>query len=217
MKGHNLFISLSRPKIVWQENTMTRRSPYQPLLLRLLHGSNALLVMAAIVTGFWIYNTFDHRWFKLPLPRINSILEIHGAIGTIFLVVTLLFTLYSVAIGHRRLIQSNSLTKLAEVGNSIWWYTLHRFTNTAMLIAALFALVTGQLMHGSWLPSGELTHLEYSLHLAAWTMLIAGLMLHLLMSVKVGGLPLLWSIAHLKYRSEDSPKLWLQKLRHRQE
>jgi Prokaryotic cytochrome b561 len=195
----------------------SKKSPYQPLLLRLLHGLNALLVMSAIVTGFWIYNTFDHRWIRFPLPRINSILDIHGAIGTIFLVVTLLFTVYSVAIGHRRLIQQDSLAKLAEVDKPIWWYTIHRFTNTAMLVAALFALITGQLMQGSWLPSGELTHIEYSLHLAAWATMIAALMLHLAMSVKVGGIPLLLSIVNFKYRSGDSPKLWLQKIRDRRE
>ncbi|MFM5981538.1 MAG: cytochrome b/b6 domain-containing protein, partial [Sphaerospermopsis kisseleviana] len=47
---------------------MTRSAPYQPLLLRIIHGVNGILVIAAIITGFLVYNTFDQRFGKLPIP-----------------------------------------------------------------------------------------------------------------------------------------------------
>ncbi|NJR50025.1 MAG: cytochrome b/b6 domain-containing protein [Leptolyngbyaceae cyanobacterium CSU_1_3] len=196
---------------------MTRRSPYQPSLLRLLHGIYSILVLLSLVTGFWVYNTFDGRFGRLSLPRINPIIDIHGTIALCFLLFTPLFVAYSIAIGYRRLLQLNSLNRLANVGSPIWWHTLQRLVNTGMIFASLFALGTGKLMQESWLPSGELEHTAYLLHLGAWAVLSLSLGLHLLMSAKVGGLPLLLSMVNLNYRAEDSPKLWLQKIRSRQE
>ncbi|MGV0029340.1 cytochrome b/b6 domain-containing protein [Phormidesmis priestleyi] len=195
----------------------SKKSPYQPSLLRLLHGINALIVLFALITGFWVYNTFDGRLGKVPLPRVNDIIGIHGTFGKTFWLFTPLFILYSVAIGYRRLIQKDFLTKLAQVNTPIWWYTLQRIANTMMILASLFAVGTGLLMQESWLPSGELNHTAYLLHLAAWATLLGCLVLHLLMSVKVGGIPLLLSIVSFKYRAADSPRLWLQKLRDRRE
>ncbi|KAM3103590.1 cytochrome b/b6 domain-containing protein [Phormidesmis sp. 146-12] len=195
----------------------SKKAPYQPSLLRLLHGINALIALSALITGFWVYNIFDGRFGKLPLPRVNDIIGIHGTFGRIFWLFTPLFILYSVVIGYRRLIQKDSLVKLKQLNTPIWWYTLHRITNTIMILASLFAVSTGLLMQESWLPSRELDHTAYLLHLAAWATLLGCLVLHLAMSVKVGGIPLLWSIANFKYRPGDSPKLWLQKIRDRRE
>jgi thiosulfate reductase cytochrome b subunit len=175
------------------------------------------MAVFALLTGFWVYDTFDGRFGKLPLPRVNDIIGIHGTFGKTFLFFTPLFILYSVVIGYRRLIQKDSLAKLAQVNTPIWWYTLQRITNTVIILASLFAVGTGLLMQESWLPSGELDHIAYLLHLAAWATLLGCLVLHLGMSAKVGGLPLLLSIVHFKYRAEDSPKLWLQKIRDRRE
>jgi thiosulfate reductase cytochrome b subunit len=200
-----------------QEVIMTRRSPYQPSLLRLLHGINALIALSALITGFWVYDTFDGRFGKVPLPRINDIIGIHGTFGKTFWLFTPLFILYSVVIGYRRLIQKNSLSKLAQVNTPIWWHTLQQITNTTMIIASLFAVSTGLLMQESWLPSGELNHTVYLLHLAAWATLLGCLVLHLSMSAKVGGISLLLSIVSFRYRASDSPKLWLQKIRTRRE
>jgi hypothetical protein len=55
--------------------------PYQPLLLRILHGLIGLTAIAAIVTAFWTYNTYDGRWGKIPLPKFSEIEGIHGTLA----------------------------------------------------------------------------------------------------------------------------------------
>ncbi len=40
--------------------------PYQPSLLRLLHGGTALLVPLAWLTGLLVYSTDDGRFGRLP-------------------------------------------------------------------------------------------------------------------------------------------------------
>ncbi len=196
---------------------MSQSKPYQPLLLRLLHGINAILVIGALITGFWVYNTFDGRWGKLPLPRIDPIIDIHGTIAITFLLFTPLFLFYSLWLGYRRLIQKSSLTILGAGAKPIRWYSLQRLTNTFMLIASVLAIGSGKLMQEDWLPSGELFHAAYWAHLSAWAILIVGLILHLIMSAKVGGLPLLLSMVNFNYRPSDHPKHWLEKIRTRRE
>lgn len=125
---------------------MPDSKPYQPSLLRFLHGINALIALLAIITSFWVYNTFDGRLIKLPLPEINDIIGIHGTFGLAFLLLMPAFALYSFHVGHKRLVQSDSLAKLRQIGKPIWWYSLHRMVNTVMLIAATWALITGRMM-----------------------------------------------------------------------
>ncbi|AFZ21223.1 cytochrome b/b6 domain-containing protein [Allocoleopsis franciscana] len=192
---------------------MPRSKPYQPSLLRFLHGVNALIALLAIITAFWVYNTFDGRLIKLPLPEINDIIGIHGTFGVAFLLMMPAFALYSFHLGHKRLVQSDSLTKLTQIGKPIWWYSLHRIVNTVMLIAATWALITGRMMKEEWLPIGELDHIWYQLHLAGWVILVVCLIMHLLLSIKVGGLPLIVSMFEFNYRPEDSPATWLQQIR----
>jgi hypothetical protein len=50
---------------------------YQPLLLRLLHGVNAAIALLAILSAFVVYNTYDGRLGKVPVPRIADIIGIH--------------------------------------------------------------------------------------------------------------------------------------------
>ena len=57
--------------------------PYQPSLLRLLHGATALLVPLAWLTGLLVYSASDGRWGRLPLA--------------------LLFALYALTAGRLRL------------------------------------------------------------------------------------------------------------------
>jgi hypothetical protein len=192
---------------------MSPSKPYQPSLLRFLHGVNALIAVLAIITAFWVYNTFDGRLIKLPLPEINDIIGIHGTFGLAFLLMMPAFALYSFHVGHKRLVQSDSLTKLTQIGKPIWWYSLHRIVNTVMLLAATWALITGRMMKEEWLPTRELDHLWYQLHLAGWVILVVCLVIHLLMSIKIGGLPLIVSMFEFKYRPEDSPTTWLQQIR----
>ena len=194
---------------------MRRTQPYQPSLLRFLHGVNALFVIAALTTGFWVYDTFDGRFGKIPLPRINPIIDYHGTIGLAFFLFAPLFVIYSFWLGRKKLVHKDAIAQLSQVGKPIWWMSLQRIINTVMLIAIAFAAISGKLMNETWLPQGELDHLPYFLHLASWATMLVCLALHLLMSAKVGGVPLLLSISSFKVRPEDHPRMWLKQLRDR--
>jgi len=167
---------------------MSRSAPYQPLLLKILHGVSGILAIAAIITGFLVYNTFDGRFGKLPIP------------------------LYSFHAGNRKLLQQDSLQNLTQFGRPIWWVSLQRIANTLMLIAAVLAVLSGRMMKEEWLPTGELNHAWYYLHLIGWVVMVACLAIHILMSIKVGGVPLLLSIFSWQVRPEDSPKKWSSRL-----
>jgi hypothetical protein len=108
---------------------------------------------------------------------------------------------------------SDSLNKLTQFGKPIWWYSLHRLVNTLTLFALTFALYSGRMMDSKWLPEGELNHFWYYAHLLSWLIMVVCLVLHLLMTAKVGGVPLLLSILKWGFREQDSPKLWLSQLR----
>jgi hypothetical protein len=192
---------------------MTRSAPYQPLLLRILHGVSGVLAVAAIITGFLVYNTFDKRFGKLPIPKIDPIQDIHGTAGLFFLLLLPAFALYSFHAGERRLLQADSIEKLSQFNKPIWWVSLQRLANTLMLIASVLAVVSGRMMKEEWLPIGELDHIWYYFHLLAWVIVVCCLAIHLLMSAKVGGVPLLLSIFSWKFRQEDSPKNWVSRLR----
>jgi hypothetical protein len=120
---------------------MSRSRPYQPLLLRIFHNLNALLVLTALVTGFLVYDTFDGRFGKIPAPQIQDIIGIHGTIALCFFLFVPAFALYSFHAGQHRLIQPGSLQNLAQVGRPIWWVSLHRIVNTLLLLAATLAAV----------------------------------------------------------------------------
>jgi hypothetical protein len=192
---------------------MSRTKPYQPSLLRVLHGVNAILVVFALMSGFWVYNTFDGRFGSLPLPRIDSIIDIHGTIALTFWLFAPLFVIYSVWLGRKKLVQKDSIANLGRVGEPIWWISLQRITNTAMLVAIFLAFGSGKFMDETWLPTGDLTQVAYYLHLIAWAVMLVCLALHLLMSAKVGGLPLLLSMMDFKVKSDDHPKGWWRQLR----
>ena len=42
--------------------------PYQPLLLRILHGLIGLFTIAAVITAYWTYDVYDGRWGSITLP-----------------------------------------------------------------------------------------------------------------------------------------------------
>lgn len=192
---------------------MSRSKPYQPLLFRLLHGGSALLALSALLTGFWVYNTYDGRWGKIWLPTIPDIQGIHGTFGLFFLLLIPAFAVYSFHPGQKRLIRSDSFARLAQVGRPIWWVSLQRICNTAMLLAATLSVISGRMMKEEWLPAGEIDRFWYYLHLSGWLVMLVCLALHLLMNAKVGGVPLLLSIVDLRVRPEDSPKHWPSKIK----
>jgi uncharacterized membrane protein YhaH (DUF805 family) len=192
--------------------TMKPVSPYQPLLLRLLHGITGLCLLLAIATAFWTYNLYDGRWGTLPLPDYRQIEGIHGTLGLYTLLIFPAFLVYACRRGQRRLWQAQTWKQLfqgqGKTGRPQWWYSLNRCTNTLTLIALLFALLSGKMMDDTWLPKGELNHAWYSAHLIAWVVMLLAIALHLLLNAKIGGAPLLLSMVPLKFRAKDAPSLW---------
>ncbi len=187
---------------------MKSTQPYQPLLLRILHGLTGLFLIAAILTAFWTYDTYDGRWGKIPLPSYREIEGLHGTFGLYTLLIFPAFVLYAFHRGQKRLVQPDSFAKLTRVGKPIWWYTLSRFTNTFALLALTFALFSGKMMDETWLPKGELNHTWYYAHLIAWIIMVVAIAFHLLMNARVGGAPLLLSMLNWQFREKDSPTLW---------
>jgi hypothetical protein len=45
-------------------------------------------------------------------------------------------------------------------------------------------------------------------HLISWLIVVFCFVLHLLMSIKVSGIPLILSMLNWRFRSQDSPALW---------
>lgn len=190
--------------------------PYQPILLRILHGAAAVLTVLALISGFWVYNTYDQRWGGLPLPRLGDIQSIHGTIALAFLLFLPIFALYSFHLGYRRLIQEQSLSQLKKYDKPVFWISIHHLINTLMLLSAVLAVVTGRMMKEEWLPVGEINHPWYLAHLIAWVCVFISIALHLLMGAKVGGVPLLLSMLNWKVRDGDSFPYWLKgvKIKH---
>lgn len=182
--------------------------PYQPLLLRVLHGLTGLFLIAAVLTAYWTYDTYDGRWGRIPLPTYQAIEGIHGTFGLWTLLIFPAFVIYAFHRGQKRLMQPDSLGKLAKVGKPIWWYTLNRVTNTLALLALTFALFSGKMMDETWLPKGELSHAWYYAHLISWVVMVSVIALHLLLNAKVGGTPLLVSMLTWQFRAKDNPTLW---------
>lgn len=187
---------------------MKSSQPYQPLLLRLLHGLTGLFLIAAIVTAYWTYDTYDGRWGSLSWPKFAEIEGIHGTFGLFTLLIFPAFVLYAFHRGQRRLVQPDSLKKLLKLTQPSGWYALNRIGNTFALLALTFALFSGKMMDETWLPRGELNHVWYYAHLVSWVVMVVAIALHLLLNAKVGGMPLLLSMLHWQFRPKDSPVLW---------
>ena len=190
------------------QKSMKSSQPYQPLLLRILHGFTGLFLVAAVLTAFWTYDTYDGRWGRIPLPHYKEIEGLHGTFGLYTLLIFPAFVIYACHRGQRRLIQPDSLAKLAQVGKPIWWYTLSRITNTLSILAVTFALFSGKMMSETWLPNGELEHGWYYAHLLGWAIVVLCIALHVLMNARVGGSALLMSILNWRFRKQDDPTLW---------
>jgi Kef-type K+ transport system membrane component KefB len=78
-------------------------SPYQPSLLRLVHGLTSLGVLGAWVSGVLIYSAYDGRWGKLPIRPPGDWIEWHGHLGLVLLVPAIGLALYSFSLGRQRL------------------------------------------------------------------------------------------------------------------
>ncbi|MFY8148463.1 MAG: cytochrome B [Prochlorococcaceae cyanobacterium] len=165
--------------------------PYQPSLLRLLHGATALLVVLAWGTGLLVYSRYDGRWGRLPLAPAADWIDIHGTGAVVLWPLALLFALYAISLGRGRLRQP---------------------ANAAALLALALAVGTGKLMDENWLRTGQLQHLVYALHLLGWLGISAAVLWHLL-SVLRRGPALVRSMLSLRIRAGDQPADWPGQIR----
>ncbi|BAQ64800.1 cytochrome b/b6 domain-containing protein [Geminocystis sp. NIES-3709] len=190
-----------------------RSQPYQPLLLRIIHNFQGIFVILAMITAFWTYNTYDGRWGKiLWLSDWQEIEGIHGTFGLFAMLILPFFVIYVFHFGNKKLIQSNSISQLKLINKPIWWYSLHRITNTFIIFALTFSVFTGKMMDEKWLPKRELNHFWYYLHLISLIIITLAVGLHLLMSIKIGGYPLLLSMIESQIREKDSWKSYRKKI-----
>jgi hypothetical protein len=166
--------------------------PYQPSLLRLLHGATAVLALGAWATGLLVYSRFDGRWGRLPLALSGEWIDIHGSVAVVLWPVALLFVLYALTLGRQR---------------------LRHPANGLALLALVLAVGSGKGMVEDWLEDGELGHVVYTVHLLAWLTLAAAVLAHVGSVWARGGRPMLASMASLKLRARDQPGDWFGQIR----
>lgn len=166
--------------------------PYQPSLLRLLHGSTALVALGAWITGLLVYSRFDGRWGRLPLILGGEWIDIHGSVAVALGPLALLFALYALTLGRSR---------------------LRHLANVVALAALALAVGSGKLMDEDWLRDGELGQGVYTVHLLAWLLLAGAVVSHVGGVLTRGGLPLARSMASLQLRPQDRPGHWWGQIR----
>jgi hypothetical protein len=191
---------------------VAKQKPYQPLLFRVLHGLNGLFVLAALLTGFWVYNTYDGQFGKLPLPQVTEVEGIHGTFGLSFFLTLPAFALYSFHAGRHRLMPSDS--PAASQGNAVQRQVQQRWMNTLILLAATWAALSGRLMKEDWIENGTLLLQPiYYLHLLGWLLMLVCFLLHLWTVFRAGGIRLVQSIAGIQSREQDHPKHWPNRIK----
>ncbi len=193
---------------------MTKSRPYQPLIFRLVHAANGSLVLASIATGFWLYNTWDHRFGRLPLPEADSRwLDIHHQIGEAVSVFFAVFLLYSLFAGRKRLIQPKSLKQLPHLNRPSGQYALLHLINTGLLGMLLLSMVSARQFGGAKaLMNSEWDNVWYNLHVFAWASMVVLVVAHVALSWQAGGVPLLQSMIDRRVKAADSPLQWTQRL-----
>jgi hypothetical protein len=162
-------------------------APYQPSLLRVLHGATAVLVAIGWITGLLLLGSFDGRWGRLPFTLDGEWIELHGYVGLVLALVLLLFVPYALTLGAGR---------------------LRRFANSLPLMALLLAVGSGLQMKSDFLVNHATTPLPYALHLLAWLLLAVSVPLHLIGAVRRGGWPLAASMVSLRLLPHDGPLHW---------
>lgn len=189
---------------------MPQSAPYQPLIFRLLHAIHGGLILGSAATGFWLYNTWDARWGRLPLPEAdNTWMSIHHQIGEVLTALFILFFVYSIFAGRRRLITLTSLKQFSQLKPVVKWHTLHRLINTGLLGVVTLSMVSSRLMGGAkTLVNGEWNDVWYNLHILSWGLIVVLVIAHLLLSIKVGGFPFLTSAIAFRIQPKDSPTQW---------
>lgn len=166
--------------------------PYQPSLLRLLHGLMVLLVPLAWFTGLLVYSRYDGRWGRLPLVPAANWIDIHGSVAVLLWPLAVLFALYALGPGRAR---------------------LRRPANALPLLALALAVGSGKLMQEDWLRQGELMQPAYAAHLLAWLALGLAVLGHLASVLLRGGASLARSMFSATIRPGDRPGDWWRQLR----
>ena len=166
---------------------MAQAKPYQPSLLRLLHGAMAVLVPLAWLSGLLVYSQFDGRWGRLPWQPVGDWIDLHGTVAVALWPLALVFGLYALTLGRAR---------------------LNKAANAASLLALVLAVGSGKLMQEDWLSDGQLDHLVYSVHLLAWLLLALAVLWHVGGVLRRGGSPLAQSMFALNVHSNDRPQHW---------
>ena len=171
------------------------------------------MVIIAMITAFWTYNTYDGRFGKISwLPQWLEIEGLHGIFGLFSLLILPVFVVYVIHRGNKKIIQFNTFNQLKLVNKPIWWYSLHRLVNTSMIFSLTFAVFTGKMMNEKWLPQGELNHFWYYLHLSSLVILVFYISLHVLISVRIGGFPLILSMLDYQGKEKDNLQYWFNNL-----
>lgn len=166
---------------------MAPNQPYQPSLLRLLHGAVAVLAPLAWLSGLAVLIGYDRHWFPAAAPLPGEWIEIHGTVGVVLWPLAILFGLYALSLGRARLRQPG---------------------NAAALLSLALAVGSGKLMEEDWLLEGQFDHLAYKLHVLAWALLAGVVLWHVAGVLRRGGPALATSIASLKLRDNDRPQHW---------
>jgi len=161
--------------------------PYQPSLLRVLHGAAALLVGLAWVTGLVLLGGLDGRFGRLPFAADGDWIELHGHLGVVLALVLLLFGAYATTLGASR---------------------LRRIGNLLPLLALVLAVGSGLLMEEDWLVDQRQIAPIYGVHLTAWLLLALTVPAHLVATLRRGGWPLTMSIWSLRLHPNDGPAHW---------
>jgi len=162
--------------------------PYQPSLLRLLHGAMALLVPLAWLSGLILYSNHDGRFGRLSWQPAGDWIDLHGTVGVFLWPLALLFVLYALTLGRARLNQP---------------------ANAAALLALALAVGSGKLMNEDWLRTGQLDQFVYSLHLLAWLLVAVAVSWHVVAILIRGGTPLARSMFQLRLHRNDLPRDWV--------
>jgi len=184
---------------------MADKSIHQPLALKLLHAATGLWILGLGVTGFLLYNTWDGRFGHLPLPDVGETwIDLHASLGEVFPWVLAVFALYSLTLGARKLVAEDTLQKLIGSRGKSQWIAVQRIINTGLLFAAVMACVSGQWMDEDILEKGFLGNLNYNLHIGSWLLICSLLIAHVLIGIKVGGIPLTLSIFDPRLRQKSS-------------
>lgn len=166
---------------------MSHQPPYQPSLLRLLHGAMVVLVPLAWLSGLLVYSRFDGRWGRLPWMPDGDWIDLHGSVGVALWPLALVFGAYALTLGRAR---------------------LNKAANAVALLALALAVGSGKFMHEHWLREGQLDHIVYSVHLLAWLLMAMAVLWHLNSVLRRGGVSYAQSMLTWRLRSDDLPQHW---------